>query len=388
MPRHFSPAGRLLVALAVSIASTCFAQSTTEVLYVVQQNVQQNMDIATYNIDPTTLQATQEGKPLPITEGSQTVQVIPPPNGHFIYVMSGANYSDATLSVYATDASGVPQEPAIESLGPAGISQFVIHPSGRFAYLIDFTENYGIQEYFYQMHLYTVDQSTGYLTETSQVHNFKPTYYCAPFIAGFYPDGSQMEYEWECIYPSNGPFSQTFYEQSVNLQTGVPGPAAKIYGVSDTDLSSDEVKLAPHTINDFYSTFAPPLTEMKIYALTPGSKKPLIVCTALMLAACSQAGGFLQDVSGRYLLMELPSELMIAKIDLSDDNIVDTGYSIPETDPYFSPDDSIIYGLEFHYQGTSHVQLYGFDAQSGAVTPGERFAVGKNFYNLFPAQRN
>lgn len=86
--------------------------------------------------------------------------------------------------------------------------------------------------------------------------------------------------------------------------------------------------------------------------------------------------------------MELPSELMIAKIDLSDDTIVDTGYSIPETDPYFSPDDSIIYGLEFHYQGTSHVQLYGFDAQSGAVTPGERFAVGKNFYNLFPAQRN
>jgi hypothetical protein len=113
----------------------------------------------------------------------------------------------------------------------------------------------------------------------------------------------------------------------------------------------------------------------------------LIVCTALMLSACSQAQGFLQDQSGRFLLLELPSKLMITKIDLSTDTLVDTGYSLPAAaDPNFSPDDSIIYDLTFQSPGTS-VQLYGFDAQTGAVTQGERFEVAKTFVTVFPAQR-
>jgi hypothetical protein len=381
MPRHFSPAGRLLVALAVSISSSCFAQSATEVLYV-----QQNTDLITYNIDQTTLQATLVGKPLPLNGGTTAVtQVIPAPNDHFVYVLSGADYSQASLSVYATDASGVPQEPAIQSLGPAPFAQFVIHPSGKFAYLIDFTSNAN-QEFFYQMQLYTINQSTGYLTETSQVHKFKPTYYCTPFIAGFYPDGSELEYDWGCYTPDNYS-SQSLFQESIDLQTGVPGRAARIFSVGDSDLNANEVKLAPKTINDFYQSFAPTDTELKIFPLTAGSKKPLIDCTALMLSACTQAQGFLQDVSGRYLFLELPSEMMIVKVDLSTDAIVDTGYSIPETDPHFSPDDSIIYALEYQYGGVSHVQLYGFDAQTGAVTDGERFDVGKNFVNMFPAQR-
>jgi hypothetical protein len=384
MPRHFSPAGRLLVALAVSIASTSFAQSTTQVLYVVQQNVQKYTDIVTYNVDPTTLQATRVGKPFTLSNVFAGVQVIPSPDGHFIYVLAGANSSDAGISVYATGASGVPQGPAIQSLGPAAITQFVVHPSGKFAYLIDFTT--ANQEFFYQLQPYMVDQGTGYLTETSQVHKFKPTQYCTPFIAGFYPDGSELEYDWGCYTPDNYS-SQAFFQESVDLQTGALGRAAQIFGVSDTDLSSDQIKLAPQTINDFYSTFAPPLTELKIYPLITGPKKPLIVCTALMLSACSQAQGFLQDQSGRFLLLELPSKLMITKIDLSTDTLVDTGYSLPAAaDPNFSPDDSIIYDLTFQSPGTS-VQLYGFDAQTGAVTQGERFEVAKTFVTVFPAQR-
>jgi hypothetical protein len=381
MPRHFSPTACLLLALMVGIASTCLAQSTTEVLYV-----KQNTDVITYDIDQTTLQATRVGKGLPVSGGPAAItQVVPTPNGHFVYVTSGPTYNQMTLTAYATDASGVPEQPPFESLGPAPISQFVVHPSGRFAYLITYTNNANL-EFFYEMQLYTINPSTGYLTET-QVHKFKPTYYCAPFIAGFYPDGSEMEYVWDCIYPENGPFSQQFFEQSVNSQTGEPGPAVSLFSVSDTDLSADEVKLAPKTINDFYQSFAPPETELRIYPFTTGPKKLLIGCTALMLSACVQADGFLQDVSGRYLFLELPSVLEIVKIDLSTDSIVDTGYSIPETDAYFSPDDAIIYGLNYQYGGVTRVQLYGFDAETGAVTVGERLDVGKNFSYMFPAQR-
>ncbi len=383
MSRHFSPTACFLLTLTVGIASTCFATSPTEVLYALQ-----NGDILTYNIDPTTLQATRVGKSLAVSGIPEIIQVIPSPNGRFVYVTSGTDYNQTSLSVYATDASGVPQQPAIESLGPTGISQFVVHPSGRFAYMIDFTENSN-NEYFYQMRLYTIDPSTGYLSETSYAHNFKPTYYCVPFVAGFYPNGSELEYVWDCGYPENSGLSQSFYQQNVDLQTGAPGPAKLLFGVFDSDLSADEVKLAPKTINDFYQSSAPPSTELKIYPLTTGPKKPLIDCTALMLSACTQAGGFIQDVSGRDLFLELPSVLEIVKIDLSNDTIVDTGYSIPESlQPYFSPDDSIIYGLDYQFQGVSHIQIYGFDAKTGAVTEGERFSVGANLWNVFPAQRD
>ena len=122
---------------------------------------------------------------------------------------------------------------------------------------------------------------------------------------------------------------------------------------------------------------------MKVYP-PQGGKTPLIDCTSAMLAACGQASQFWQDVSGQYLLLPLSNGFDIARIDYVARQITDTGYSIPEQ-PYFSPDDSVLYGAV--YGLANYVQVYGFNRNTGAVTTGSQVQFTPAFWNTFTALR-
>src|SRR5437016_7241659 len=69
--------------------------------------------LSTYNIDPLTLQATLAGTLT--VQTSLYAWIYPSPNGHFLYFVA-SNGSQSSLFVYATDASGVPQLPAVQGL--------------------------------------------------------------------------------------------------------------------------------------------------------------------------------------------------------------------------------------------------------------------------------
>jgi hypothetical protein len=365
-----------LMSLPFLLTAANAAQSPLEVLYV-----QQDTNILTYNVDPASLQATEVGQPLALSGNAAVVQLIPHPNGHYVYVLTGAAYTRTSVSVYATDISGVPQVPALQSIAPAAVTQFAIDPSGRFAYMIEYTAA-PEGAFFYRVRLFTVNASTGKLTESPKAQlKYGPSAYCTPSLAGFYPNGGEIEYSIFCT-PS-GSLSATFYKQRINPTTGEWGPPSEFYSFDDNNdgLYSDQVRLSPRSINDLNVLN----TQISVRIYPPGGgTTPLINCTSTMLTACSQASQFWQDISGQYLLLSLNGNMEIVKVDLDSKQIVDTGNSIDLT-PHFSPDDSILYGAA--YGAGPYVQVYGFNANTGGITPGSRITVPETLWNIFPALR-
>jgi len=364
-----------LMSLALLGSAANAAQNSVEVLYV-----QQNTNILTYNVNRATLQAAEVGQQLALTGNAATVQVIPSPNGHFVYVLTGADYTQTSVSVYATDSSGVPQAPALQSVGPAAITQFTIDPNGRFAYMVEYTTT-SQGAFLYRVRLFTINASTGKLTESPQVQlKYGPSFYCAPSLDGFYPNGGEIEYSIFCT-PRDS-LSATYYKRSINSKTGEWGSPSEFYSFDDNNsINSDEVRLSARNINDL--NVLNTQTSVRIYPST-GGKTPLIDCTSTMLAACSEASQFWQDISGQYLLLSLNGNMEIVRVDLDNRQIVDTGNSINQT-PHFSPDDSILYGAAYGTQ--SYVQIYGFNAHTGGLSTGNQVTVPATLWNIFPALR-
>lgn len=362
-----------LVFTALLCAAANAAQNSIEVLYV-----QQNTNILTYKVDPETLQATEVGQQLALSGSAAVVRLIPSPNGHFVYVLTGTDYTQTSVSVYATDNSGVPQAPAFQSVGPAAVSQFSIDPNGRFAYMVEYT-NASEGALLYRVRLFTINGSTGKLSESPQAQlKYGPSSYCAPALDS-YPNGGEIQYSIFCT-PS-GSLSATYYKRSIDSETGEWGPSSEFYNFDDNDINSDEVRLSARSVNDLNLLN----TQISVRIYPPsGGNSPLIDCTSAMLAACSEASQFWQDNSGQYLLLSLNGNLEIVKVDLNSKQIVDTGNSITQ-DPYFSPDNSILYGADYG-TGTS-VQIYGFNESTGGLRAGNQVTVAPTLWNIFPALR-
>ena len=370
----------LVLASAVATANLCNAQSV-DVLYA-----QQNSTILTYTVDPATLQATQVGQPLTVAGVSAYVQLIPSPNDHFLYVLTAAQESEVTLSVYATNTSGVPQLPAVQTIGPESISQFTIDPNGKFAYMFQYSIN-SQGEYTFEMRLFTINGATGKLTESPQVQvKFSPSYYCGPGFQGFYPNGSQLNYSLRCAYPDSS--SGVFLYRDVNSTTGQLGPAVKIFVFDDNDggTSADSFLLSPQSFNNLHLLNSQ--TSMRIYPLAANLKASTINCTAAMLPACGQASQFWQDITGQYLVLSLYPNSEIVKVDLSQKQITDTGSSFSDLQqPYFSFDDLMMYGVYYQPGSDSTIQIYGFNPNTGGLTTGEQLAIPATLWNVFLAQR-
>jgi len=104
--------------------------------------------LSTYNIDPLTLQPTLAGTFT--VETSLYGWIYPSPNGHFLYfVASNGNQSSPQLFVYATDASGVPQLPAVQKLSVNGFGGLQIDPAGHFLYMANYAADGSLNTLLY-----------------------------------------------------------------------------------------------------------------------------------------------------------------------------------------------------------------------------------------------
>lgn len=364
-----------LVVLMAIVSHTGWAQSPIEVLYI-----QQNNELLTYDVDPLTLQGELVGQPFSLPAGEYYyVRVFPSSNDHFIYVLAGEQLNQMSLYLYGTDDSGVPQAPAVQTLGPAPISDFAIDPDGRFAYWIEYNTNSQTTETAYEMRLFNVDASTGKLTESPQVQvSLAPNFWCSLIFQGFDPNGAEMQYAVWCSPPAFT-YGATYYERSVNQQTGQLGAASAIFSFYDgTAVNTDTVGFGRRDILDLRVRNTEP--SMEIYALSGGA--PLIRCDSAMLAQCGEASSYRQDVTGEWLFLSVSPWEDLVKVDLTNRRIEDTGYSLPEQGLSFTPDDRILYGGPY---GT--VQIYGFDAKSGTVTTGGQIPLPPNVVNSFMAVR-
>jgi hypothetical protein len=107
-----------------------------------------------------------------------------------------------------------------------------------------------------------------------------------------------------------------------------------------------------------------------------------------MLTVCGNAGAFWQDTSGMFLLLEGSSTFDVTKVDFAENKIVETGSTFSDLQqPYFSPDDRLMFGVTYNFNNPSTVQIYGFDSANGMLTQGARISIPGIVWDVFPARR-
>ena len=376
-------ASLLFAAVINSLAQTnggnASSSSTVDVMYV-----QENNSILTYNVSPQTGEATRVGQPLTLNALNNYIGLVPSPTDHFLNVLWFDSSSKKYLYVYDTDAFGVPQAKPVQRLSALYIAGFQADPNGKFDYALRLWQDKN-GEYVSDIRLFTVDSSSGTLTESPVAQaRYAPSYYFTAGLSGFNGSGSKMYDTWNVNF--DGEAASTYYYRTVDPNTGALGPDTEFFYWSDW-MSSDQVLLTNNLIIDLSRPYnMQQYQTVKVFRVI-NNGSPLINCTATMLAACNTTGNIAVDPSGQYVFLTPSNVTQVARIDLTNKQIVDTGNSIPGTPQlFFSQDGRLVYALTNNYNGTSAVQIYRFDKQTGALTAGTQISLS-TVWGLTPAER-
>jgi len=366
----------LLLTVLGLVPSTFAAQPSVHLFYLSIANT-----ITTYNINPTTLVPTPVGSPLTIGSASLVEQITPSPNDRFIYVQWLDSSYNVSLSVYATDSSGVPQSAPVQTLPAAGW-QFMMHPSGKFAYVLQTTS--GQEGYSSTLYLYHVDPNTGALTQDPKIQaTYGPDYFYEETLVSFNKAGTRLYDDWSVSFDHENNYNYSLH--LVNTTTGQLSPdVGTIFAPSNFD-GLDEQYFTEKLILNLHNDGDGAASVLNVYPLIKNPQQPLFVCTQSMLNACGTAMRFWISVDQQYVFLPETADTVIGHIDTTNKQIVQTGL-IPSTPfLYFSPEDRLIYAVDSSY---SVLQVYLFNPSSGTVSAGGSTSFnGSNGYGVFPAIR-
>ena len=333
------------------------APSTGEILYVINNGI-----VTTYAIDSNSLSATMVEPVSLIAPSASLLQLDPSPRDHFLYSVWSDGQTLQHLSVFSTDTSGTPQVPAVQVLNADSLSQFNMHPSGRFAYMLEVTNvNGGYQA---NIRLFRAHPPTGLLQEDPRTQGtYGPAPYFPALLYGFSSDGRKL-------YDSSLTLTGSVYrERAINLRTGTLGADNQLIRVND----EEEVAIGPVIVLQYQSDTKTNQSYLDILPNAPNPRRVFIHCSAAMLSSCATASNVQLDKSGRYLFLTDPvsQAVHVAAIDLVAQRIRDTGSSIPITSQTpgfaFSPRGTIVYAL---LASDNSVHFYHFDRTTGSLTEG------------------
>ena len=353
--------------LGATILAGCGSSTTSppnstsqniEILYVIN-----GVTVTTYSVDSSSLAATPVEQPVNLTEAQVSLlQFDPSPSDHFLYTVWSDGENLQHLSVFHTDASGVPQVPALQVLNAGSLSQFNMHRSGRFAYMLEVTSSNGL--FMADIRLFHVNHHNGTLKEDPTVQGrYGPANYWPAFLYGFSENGRKL-------YDTSMFNTVSLYrERQIDTSSGVLGDDTKLISVG----SGDTVVIGRRIIIDQHvSSNNIQQGYLNILANTPNPDL-LIHCTYAMLSFCTTASNVQLDGFGEYLFLTDPTSqaVHVAFINLRDRKIIDTGNSLPMTAQTpgfaFSPDRSIVYAI---LDSDNSVHFYHFDITSGTLTEG------------------
>jgi hypothetical protein len=371
------------VGLAVALLVGCqghqpssqLAAPNGEILYVLD-----NVSVTTYSIDPSTLEPSIVAASVALIPASSSVlQFVPSPDDHFLYVLWSDSQQQEHLSTYATDLSGTPQIPAVQSLDVTSLSQLNIHPSGKFAYAMQ--QNNATGAYISTIILFHVEAS-GILQADANVQG---TYGPALFPTSLYglsADGTQIYLTSE---DANGPM---YWDSIVNGQNGTL-TADDFFFRSPT--GDSVVVISPTLVIDYQNSYnySSP-GYVNVLSNVPEPPQQLIHCAPAMLGACGKATNVQLDTSGQYLFLTDPTsqQVRVARMDLPANVVTDTGNFFPftaETPGFaFSPDGTVVYAW---LASDSSLHMYRFDQSSGNLTEGGASIPLPNRSGFAPALR-
>ncbi len=358
-----------------------------EVVYVLTSTLQ------TYNVNPQTGYATQEGEGITLENTTGGAIVVPSPNDHFLYV-TGYN-GDEYLWVYATDANGVPEVPPIQTVKLDNDSALSINPDGTLAYIGHATQN-SHGEMVDSIYVFEINSTTGMVKEPGTlVATYPPNGPCGSgaeypgvYLAGFNTNGSQIYDVWSCPYYDTE--SATYYSRPVNQQTGALGPETEILEWSNTNEGADLVNITPSAalVFNIPNDYNRGINSLSVYPLS-GGNSPLFTCSAAMLEACGYAASETADRSGKYVFFQISkNRTEITKLELAEKEIVDTGNYIDGFVMGFSPDDVLVYAQDEASSNPWVFPIYVFDPATGGVSyTGGEISLQSPVDQLIPALR-
>lgn len=362
--------------------------SPLQVVYVIDGST-----LTTYNINSQTLQATEVGiSSLPEwTYPNLTTS----PNGRILYFTAFQNISQQgeRLYVFNTNSSGMPNGQPIESLSAKGVYSLQVDPTGKFLYVVQ--QGTGSNGYYPVAIIRAViDPATGKLSQPTTVANYQletGTVSCSLSIFGMNATGTSLYDEIFCSYPHGGA-EATFNERTVDPQTGALGPDQQVLYWNNSSGGGQRVQFVKNLVFDYVvpNNYQQNVNELDIYALQPNVTNPLIQCTYSMLPACGTDGGTTHP-SAEYVFMfdflggeQVTTE--IEKVDLSSQQIVATGSTIPYEVQQFSPDGSIAYAAN-DVNTALNIEIYGFNIANAQVTAGGSISVPSDLDSWFAVER-
>ena len=381
----------LSLSLVVCLTILCMCgftlASSVQVYYALEGTT-----LVTYNINPHTLNFTQVGTLK--TSASTAYWLVPSTNDHFLYFAGLDANQNERLWVYATDASGAPQPSPVQVMDATGLDSIQMDPKANFLYAIYGFLNSDGWHTTYNIQRYLVDAGKGTISQpATQATETLPTFdadYCTVSIQGFNSTASKL-YDQVYCNTHEGP-QATYYERTVNNTTGALGPDVQIYSWSVYLQGGEVVQFVGNHMFDFRTSGDyPPIQSIDIFPAVPNRSKPLVQCTASMIAACGNfPNGGIAHPSGKYVfLLVSNTTTQIERVDLKNHKLVDTSNQIPNLVNQFSPDGTLAYTSNYTGQGY-YITVYGFNVTTSQVTPGGQIFVGQQgtvWDEFYPARR-
>jgi hypothetical protein len=366
------------VSIWLSCGGTNFAAHPAspdgEILYIINKST-----ISAYSIEPDSLAATLIEQPVPLVPVTASlVQFVPSLDDRFVYSLWSDGQNVQHLSVFQTDASGVPKVPAIQVLNADSLSQFNMHPNGQFAYMLELTSSKN--GYEADIRLFNVQADGGMLKENPKVQGtYGPSNIWPAFLYGFSEDGSKL---YDTSMVATG---AVYRERSINLTNGALGGDKQIFSAS----GEQDIVIGKVIVDQYRSGSSANENSLNIFPNTSNPSRAIIHCTMAMLSFCATATNVQLDSSGHYLFLTDPATqaVHVASIDLSSGKVRDTGNSIPMTSQtpgfVFSPDGSIVYAM---LASDRSVHFYAFDRASGSLSEGGTPLALASDSGICPAQ--
>jgi len=354
MLRLFLPVVLLLTLCANSLAQT---SSTVEVLYVAGPQGTSSVSLHTYNVNLQTAVATQLGSAIPVHRGS--IDPLTIGTSHYIYLWNSNN-----VWLYPTNANGVPTTIPSQHLYFAfgrNVNSFLVNPNGKFAYAAmawgSYPNNYA------SIVLFTIDQSTGKLTNTHQV----VASYSHPYIGFttflFGSQGGKLFARWLDDGPHTGAIGFDYYP--VNQTTGQLGKLQSLFYAQtfECQTSCDVTVTGALSAADGVCC-GPGSGSIEI---SHNSGGPNFGCGASDQTFCGDdVGGLAIDPANTNLFFAdaTVNETVIGNIDFTTSKLTPSGSTIPGIPSvYFSPDSRLVYAVN-----SNDIGIYSLHTSTGALT--------------------
>jgi hypothetical protein len=349
--------GTILLSCGDSTKSLDSDTPSEQILYVIT-----NGSVTTYSVDASSLAATAVEEPVTLIPATASlIQFDPSPSDNFVYAVWSDGQNLQHLSVFQTDSSGVPRLPAIQVLNADYLSQFNMHPSGRFAYMLEVTSSNG--EYSADIRLFRAQHGEGTLKEDPQVQgSYGPAPYWPALLYGFSMDGSKL-YDTSMLATDS-----VYRERLIDRQTGTLGSDTEILSVD----SGEEVVIGKLIVAQYQSNSSVSSGYTDVLPDVP-NPPAMVHCTITMLSFCATATNVQLDRLGRYLFFTDPATqaVHVAAINLLHRKITDTKSMMPMTSQTpgfaFSPEEKIVYALA---ASDGSVHFYHFNQTTGALSEG------------------